>query len=98
MGWALNNCSQKSCSPNSNAVLIIEYSPSNNEAVQVINSLAQYIYGKNPNFKIQQATNSQNNDLITINYYNSNRKTTIYEGKDLSNKDFDSLYNKILSL
>ena len=95
MGWALNNCSVNQKPSN---YLIIELSPSNTSGGQKVNSFAKYLYQKNLNINVSLSQNENKKDLITMKYYASGKQEIIYEGNDLDEKVFDSLYNKIISI
>ena len=92
MGWAFNNCSTK----NQNSInhLVIEYS---SQGAPSVSSFVQFLRLKTLNAKISTLSNGNKNDLINIKYYTCNRMVLIYEGNNLEEKDFDSLYSKIIS-
>ena len=96
MGWALNNCSVRNQKPSN--YLIIELSPSNTSGCQKINSFGKYLYQKNANINVSISQNKNKKDLITMKYYTSGKQEIIYEGNDLGENVFDSLYNKIISI
>ena len=96
MGWALNNCSVGNQRPSN--YLLIELSPSNESGNNVVSSFTRYLYQKKLNINISTSPNSNKKDTIKMLYYSSGKQLTIYEGNDLQEKDFDSLYNKIISI
>ena len=97
MGWALNeNCSKSQNLPSK--FLIIEASQSNTTGVNEASNFIQYLKGKNLKMNISSSVNENLKDLISIKYYANNMQYTIYEGNNLNQDIFDSLYKKIISL
>ncbi len=96
MGWALNNCSVGNQRPSN--YMIVELSPSNESGNKAVSSFARFLYGKNLNINISTTQNSNKKDSIKMVYYSSGKQEVIYEGNDLDEKVFDSLYQKIISI
>ena len=97
MGWAINDYCSRSQNKPSN-YLIIEASQSNTSGVNEALNFIQYLKGKNPKMNISSSTNENLNDIISVKYYTNNMLYIIYEGNNLSQDIFDSLYKKIISL
>ena len=97
MGWAINeNCSKSQNLPSN--FLIIETSLSNTARVNEASNFIQYLKGKNLQINISSSPNENLKDLISIKYYRNNMQYIIYEGNNLNQDIFDSLYKKIISL
>ena len=96
MGWALNNaCSYKS-QPFKESKLTAVLS--SQDDIDKIQSLIKFLKNKNLSFTPVVQTNGKNPKSIKIIYETSNAGDKIFEGENLSEEDFDSLYKKILSL
>ena len=97
MGWAISElCSSSQKKPSN--YLIIEASQSNTARINEASNFIRYLKGKNLQMNISSSANENLKDLISIKYYTNNMQHIIYEGDNLNEEIFDSLYNKIISL
>ena len=97
MGWAISEfCSSSQKNPSN--YLIIEASQSNTARANEASNFIQYLKGKNLKMNISSSVNENLKDLISIKYYTNNMQYIIYEGDNLNQDLFDSLYKKIMSL
>ena len=96
MGWAIANA----CSLNQHEKplnhLIIELSKDNSLGEQAVYSFIQYLKTKNIGLNISLQKNEYKNSLITMKYYTSRGNKTIFEGNQLVQDNFDSLYNQLI--
>ena len=97
MGWAFSNQCNMSQKENSVNYLIIQYSKNNNAGSEAVSSFIQYLRGRNVRINISLQTNESQSDLITMNFQGPNRQKMIYQGNQLDQQIFDSLYNQIIS-
>ena len=96
MGWALNNCSLESQSRPSKH-LTIELNESNTSGRSQVSSFINFLRQRNLNIYYSTKSNESLKDIIKIKY-NAGTENIIYEGSDLTQERFDSLYRKIISL
>ena len=97
MGWAISEfCSGSQNKPSN--YLIIEASQSNTARANEASNFIRYLKGKNLKMNISSSINENLKDLISIKYYTNNMQHIIYEGDNLNQDIFDSLYKKIISL
>ena len=96
MGWAQNNCSVGSQSPPAK-FLTIEISKSNTSGSSQVSSLIDFLRQKNVSVYYSTVSNESLKDVIKIKYNAGHTENVIYEGSDLTQERFDSLYRKIIS-
>ena len=76
-------------------MLIIELSSSNSDGRSAVSSFIQYLKEKEFNGNISIYSNENIKDNIIIKYYLSNKVKKIFEGNNLQEQIFDSLYKKL---
>ena len=96
MGWALNNCSVGSQSPPAK-YLTIEISKSNTSGNSQVSSFINFLRQRNLSVYYSTTSNENLKDVIIIKYNAGGQENVIYEGSDLTQEKFDSLYRKIIS-
>ena len=93
MGWVVAACNSKS-----QKKLTIEVSTLNLEGHKVVDSFNKYIRGKDNSILTTIITNNNLGYNICIKYYAHNQGRIIYNGNDLKEEIFDSLYRQIIIL
>ena len=96
MGWAIANACSRSQNQNTLNYLLIELSKYNTDGEQAVSSFIQFLKTKNIRLNISIQKNEIQNSLITMKYYKSSGSKTIFEGNQLEQENFDSLYNQLL--
>ena len=96
MGWVIADACSRSQKQNTLNYLLIELSKYNTNGEQAVSSFLQYLKTKNINLNISVQKNENQNNLITMKYYRSSGSKIIFEGNELEQKFFDSLYNQLL--
>ena len=94
MGWAFDNCSIQSQKPYN--TLIFELSSSNSDGRRAVSSFVQYLKEKRFNGNVSTYSNENIKDNIIIRHILSNKEKKIFEGNDLQEQIFDSLYKKLI--
>ena len=95
MGWALYNaCSYKSQPIKESKLTAVL---SSQEDADIIKSFIGFLRNKNLNFSPVILVNEKNPKKIKILYETSNTGEVIFEGENLTEEYYDSLYKKILS-
>ena len=97
MGWALSNnaCSNKSQPIKESKLTALL---SSQEDADIIKSFIGFLRNKNLNFIPIILVNGKTQKKIKILNETTNTGEIIFEGENLSEEDFDSLYKKIPSL
>ena len=96
MGWALSNASSYKSQPIKESKLTAVLS--SQEDADIVKSFIGFLRNKNLNFSPVILVNEKNPKKIKILYETSNTGEVIFEGENLTEEYFDSLYKKILSL
>ena len=78
--------------------LIIELSPYNFEGEKMAHAFIRYVKYRELVLKDSIIKNENMNNLICIKYNTYNGSRIIYNGTDLTQMQFDSLYRKIIIL
>ena len=93
MGWIVAACNSKS-----QKKLTIEISTLNIEGHKVVDSFVRYIREKDNSILTTIITNNNLVYNICIKYHANNQERIIYNGYDLKEEIFDSLYRQIIIL
>ena len=91
MGWVIAACNSKS-----QKRLIIDISPANIEGYNKVKLFIEYARKKDNNITYVINSNDYFANDICIKYFANNEGRIIYNGNDLNEALFDSLYRKII--
>ena len=91
MGWVIAACNSKT-----QKKLIIDISPANTEGYNKVKLFIEYVREKDNNITYVINSNDYFANDICIKYFANNDGRIIYNGNDLNEAFFDSLYRKII--
>ena len=96
MGWVIADACSRGQNENTLNYLLIDFSKDNSYGEQAVSSFIRFLKTKDIKLNISLQKNENKNSLITMKYYKSSGSKTIFEGTQLEQENFDSLYNQLL--
>ena len=96
MGWVVGTvCNRKN---QSQKLLVIELSSSDIEGEKVVKSFIEYIKSKDATINFSLIKNETMNKCIIIRYICFNIKKIVYNGYDLNEQLFETIYRSMIIL